>query len=369
MEDNLDKEIELADAASIIYRDENVRVLLESLAEGVIIINTKGQIVLINSRMSELFGYAAEEVIGEQLDIFIPQMQQPSHKEHIKRFFKKPRIRPMGNGLSLTGIRKDGQELPVEISLSFLQTDAGMLGLAFVTDISARKEMENELKEKNEALAAFAHTIAHDLNSTLAGLVGFSELLIDEPDLPREKQVKYLNEIAYSGWKMNKIIKEILLLSRIDKDRISRSEINTSEIVDNAIHRLRFKINEFNATINTENEYHAAWGYSPWIEEVWYNFISNAISYGGKPPIITIGSTMLDNNLIEFWVHDNGNGLSDEEMEIVFDKPENVKNQEYLGHGLGLKIVQRIINKLDGKLKVTSEKGVGSKFSFILPAM
>jgi len=366
---NSEKEIEIekkiAYTAGLLQGDVTIKTLIESLAEGVVIINEYGRIVLINKRMTELTGYSKDEIMGKNLNIIIPEIFHHKHDAHINDYFSNPRIRPMGTELDLKAKKKDMTTFPVEISLSFLNTESGMLGLAFLTDISSRKKAEEDLKRRNKELDSYAHTVAHDLNSSLTGIVGFSEILID-PDKKLSKKTRdsYLKEIALSGRKMSSIIREILIFASMKKEDLVFSKVNIKEIIDSAVKRLKFQIKESSAHIKIENIIDCNC-YSPWMEEIWFNLISNAIKYGGNPPVIQINCES-DADYIKYSVKDNGMGVDDDLKDIMFD--ENVKGKDHFskGFGLGLSIVKRITEKLDGYITVDSEPGKGSVFSFYL---
>ncbi|MDE5421485.1 PAS domain-containing sensor histidine kinase [Ancylomarina sp. DW003] len=358
---------EIAYTSGLLQGDVTIKTLLESLAEGVIFINESGRIILINDRLAELTGHDKHEVIGQHMNIFIPDDLHSKHDSHVKGYFKAPRIRPMGEGLELTAKRKDGSTFLVELSISFLNTESGKLGIGFLTDITTRKEAEYELKKRNQELDAYAHTVAHDLNSSLAGIVGFSELLINPSfELSKEEHDSYLNEIAEGGRKMSSIIGELLLFASMKKEDVDIGEINMRNIIDSACHRLKYQIEEKNVDIEISENISNCLGYSLWIEEVWLNYISNAIKYGGTPPKIKIYSTKTEDGYIKYSVEDKGEGISDDLKDIIFNERDKSKDKLTKGLGLGLSIVKRILEKLDGHVSLESEIGQGSIFSFYL---
>jgi PAS domain S-box-containing protein len=141
---------QVAFASGLFQGDVTIRTLLESLAEGVVIIDSHGTILLVNNRAEEMFGYSKKELVGLPHGILLPERLREIHEGHVAHFFEEPTIRPMGQLLDLVGRRKDGGEIPVEISLSFLETINGRLALAFISDISHRKEVERNLRESEE---------------------------------------------------------------------------------------------------------------------------------------------------------------------------------------------------------------------------
>lgn len=357
----------IAYTAGILQGDITIKTLLESLAEGVLIINEAGRIVLINNRLSEMTGYEKQEVMGESMNIFIPQLSHEKHISHINKFFSEPRIRPMGIGLELVATRKDKSTFPIEISLSFLDTESGKLGLGFVTDITSRKQVENDLLKKNLELDNYAHTVAHDLTSSLSGVVGYSELLINsEDEISKLEKDEYLKHIAESGKKMSSIIKELLTFACLKKENINVEKIDMQSVIASTIQRLKYQIENAAAKVTVHDHIINCTGYNAWIEEALYNYLSNALKYGGNPPEIEIFNEKLDNGFIKYCVKDNGKGIDEELKKIIFDDNSPIKDKLSKGYGLGLSIVKRIIEKLDGYVSVESELGKGSIFCFFL---
>lgn len=345
-----------------------IHTLLESLAEGVVIIDATASILMINRRSEQLFGYSREELVGRPLNTLLPARFHAPHQDHVKDYFDHPRVRPMGEGRSLVGHSKDGREFPVEISLSHLETQGKRLAIAFITDISQRVTAEEDLKRRNEELDAFAHTVAHDLKGSLTALIGHSELLSHmgeklDASIVRES----LEQIHDSSRKMTVIIDELLLLASVGKDEVEVAPLNMRLIVGEAAMRLHHECEERGGQISVTDDFPPALGYAPWVEEVWYNYINNALRHGGTPPHIKIGGGLTQSGMAEFWVEDKGPGLTEEEQSALFT-PHARHSVKPGNHGLGLSIVKRIVEKLDGEVKVRSTVGAGSRFSFTLPA-
>lgn len=369
--DKLNEELSIqkrvAYTAGKLYQDITVKILLECLAEGVVIVNDEGRIILINSRLSKMTAFSKEEVLGESLNILIPESTHTRHSLYIKEFFEAPKIRPMGVNLNLIAKRKDNSTFPIEISLSYLKTDTGVLGIGFITDISERKLAEEELLKKNKELDDYAHIVAHDLTSSLYGVVGYSELLLESKnEISDSEKDEYLEQIMISGKKMNNIIQELLIFASMKKGEVKTEILDMKTIIDSSLQRLKYQINKLSAKIHVHEELANCTGYAGWIEEVLFNFISNALKYGGNPPIIEIYSEKLNNGFVKYSVKDNGNGIDPEHKEIIFEDKNNKKEKLTKGLGLGLTIVKRIIEKLNGYVSVESEIGKGSIFSFYL---
>jgi PAS domain S-box-containing protein len=355
-------------AVSLFESDETLGILLEALAEGLIVIDQAGKIVLVNRRAEEMFGYRRDEMVGQPLSILLPERFMEIHTQHVAGFFQSPRQRPMGQGLELFARRKDGSEIPVDISLSHLQTAAGPLSLALLTDISRRKQAETELRERNAELDAYAHTVAHDLNAPLGTMIGFAESLVGTyEDLSPSELRKYLKTIAGTARRMGNTITELLLFASLRKADVQPETIDMAEIVGDAIGRLSLAIKEHQAEILIPETFPRALGYPAWVAEVWFNYVSNGLKYGGRPPRLELGGIVQDDGYAKFWVKDNGAGLTPEQQTQLFVPLARLEHTHKDGHGLGLSIVRRIVEKLGGQVGVESEPSQGSTFSFTLP--
>jgi len=227
-----------------------------------------------------------------------------------------------------------------------------------------------ELQERNKDLDSFAHTVAHDLKNPLGTVIGFADLMKEEfYTLSEEDIQEFIQIIVQSSSKMQHIIDELLLLSSLRKSEIKTNAIDMNEIIVEAKERLLQMISDKNAKIILPNKLPKAIGYKSWIEEVWVNYMSNAIKYGGSPPKIEFGWDKKSNHkgMLRFWIRDNGNGISHENQERLFEKYERLDQLKIEGSGLGLSIVRGIMEKLGGDVGIESEIGKGSLFYFILP--
>ncbi len=248
-----------------------------------------------------------------------------------------------------------------------------------VQDITRRKEAEEalrrhaeELQARNEELDAFAHTVAHDLQSPLGLMIGFAGALNKHYDIMAMDEIMlYLEKIMETGTKMSKIIQELLMLASLRQEEVELQPIDMRDLVQESQIRLSAMIEERQAEIIVPEEWPIALGYAPWVEEVWVNYISNGLKYGGNPPRLELGAAAAEGDMVRFWVSDNGPGLTPEEQNLLFKPFRRLGKERVKGHGLGLSIVQRIIEKLGGYAYVESEgiEGRGSVFGFTLPLM
>lgn len=225
----------------------------------------------------------------------------------------------------------------------------------------------DELQLQNEDLEAFSYMVAHDLKNPISAVKGFNALLM-ESATPRldEREVRFLEVIDRTTDKMVFIIDELLHLAEIRKREVKPQVLNLAEIVAEAETRLSAMIDKHKGQITAPAVWPEVLGYGPWIEEVWVNYLSNALKYGGQPPQIELGATPLQNGRVRLWVKDNGPGLTPEQCAALFVPFTRLQQVRADGTGLGLSIVRRIVEKLGGQVGVESEIGQGSIFSFTL---
>ncbi len=232
------------------------------------------------------------------------------------------------------------------------------------------QERTAELQARNEELDAYAHTVAHDLKSPLAIVVSHAEMLVIDYATALDPGVLgRLRKIERVGRKMCNIIDNLLLLAQLREAKVPLAPLDMASVVIEAQQRLADMFEEYQAKVTFPDVWPVVLGYSPWVEEVWVNYLSNALKYGGRPPCIELGVTEQTDGMVRFWVSDNGPGLTSQEQARLFT-PFTSLNQDYAkGHGLGLSIVQRIVEKLGGQVGVESKVGQGSVFTFSLPAV
>jgi two-component system sensor histidine kinase/response regulator len=235
-----------------------------------------------------------------------------------------------------------------------------------------QKSLQKQIIERDKLIAeldAFAHTVAHDLKNPLGLVTGYVSFLENNwPAIPAGEIREILQTIAQTGYKMSNIIDELLLLASIRQKEVKLNPLDMRNIVTEALLRMEYMIEKYQAKITISEEWPAALGHAQWVEEVWVNYISNGLKYGGQPPRLELGATPQTDGTINFWVRDNGPGLTPEKQARLFTRFTRLDETRAKGHGLGLSIAQHIIEKLGGEVGVESEVGQGSVFSFTLPA-
>ena len=359
---------------------EQYRLLFESTTNGIFIsqhVSTQeirsGQFIDVNARACELLGYTREELLQLGAADITAEESMATLQEHRLTLYAHNRAR--SRFLLRT---KTGEKLPFEVHSSLLNIQDTPTILSIVWDISRHEKMEAlqrqriaDLEEYNAELDAFAHTVSHDLKNPLSAIIGFSQMLETRGDtLPPDKLTYYARFISQGARKMQLIIEGLIALaqSKTLQDVDAKPLINMEQIIREAWERLAVLDKYEEAELTIMDSMPAAIGYAPWVEEVWSNYLSNALKYGGEPPIIKCGSSVQADGIIRFWVQDNGRGLSEEEQARLFVPFVRLRSQGIKGHGLGLSIVQRIVRRLGGTVGVESDGEHGSTFYFTLPA-
>ena len=236
--------------------------------------------------------------------------------------------------------------------------------------VEALRRQAAELTARNEELDAFAHTVAHDLKTPLGPILGLAELLEKHHTRLSDDHIEEsLQGLRRNGRKMSNIIDELLLLAKMHDTDIQLAPLDMAGIVAESQQRLSYMIEEHRAIFTLPDEWPAALGYGPWAEEVWVNYLSNGLKYGGRPPQLVLGGEDQSDGMVRFWVRDNGPGLTSEEQAQLFVPFTQLSHVRAEGHGLGLSIVRRIVERLGGTVAVerASLPDQGSVFSFTLP--
>lgn len=233
----------------------------------------------------------------------------------------------------------------------------------------------NELHDRNMELDAFAHTVAHDLKNPLATIVMAAHILMESVGkIPPEQAQQELSRVIAISAKMDRILEGLMLLFGLRSQEPELELVDMGAIVNESLKSLELLVERHQAQIVMPESWPAGLGYAPWLEEVWVNYISNAIKYGGRlqeriPPRIELGfDHEADSQVgyIRYWVRDHGNGLTHSQQQQLFTPFERLHKAGLEGHGLGLSIVRRIVNKMGGQVGVESAPGQGSRFFFTL---
>ena len=351
--------------------------LINTMEDGVIIINNEGNVEDCNKAIYNIFKFNSKSSVIRK-----PFSEIFGGFEVLKEGIQTGQVARIYFDIQEKEKKKHFQ---VRISPIYSR-DKNLAGnLLIFHDITDVKQAEDELKEANKKLIkeikqrekliddldSFAHTVAHDLKNSLGSIVSSCDVMEESvKDNELELVTELSGLIKASASKTLKITQELLILATVSHQEISKSELNMKEIFKEAKSQLQELISSKNATIIEPETWPVSIGYASWVEEIWTNYLSNAIKYGGIPPKIEVGANRLENNQIRFWIKDNGNGISVEQQSKLFKKYIRLDPKKAEGYGLGLSIIKRIAEKLDGIVGVESsgEPGKGSTFYFELPA-
>ncbi len=338
--------------------EERFRKFSGAAFEG-LLFHEQGQVIDMNQTLLDMLGYTLGEVCEKTVfDLITPE----SHA-----VVRENLAAQAEDAFEVVGRRKDGTTFPVDVCAKSLPVGGRTLRVVAVRDITQRKQIEVEREQVIEELDSFAHTVAHDLKNPTSLVLSYAQMLADDADtLGPEHTHTIVTQIAQQSIRLVTIIDELLLLAQVRHGEVPLEPLEMNTVITN----LRFRIGPLQADTGAGLDIPDSWpevlGYGPWVEEVWYNYVCNAMKYGGAPPQVTLGATPQTDGMVRFWVRDNGAGITAEEQAQLFKPFQRLQGVGTKGYGLGLSIAQRIINRLGGVVGVESTPGAGSTFFFTL---
>jgi len=399
--------------------------LFENATEGIILTNGLGQIVLVNPAAENIFGYREEELSGQLIEVLIPQRFRHNHDQLREGFYHHPQNRQMGIGRDLFAKKKDGTEFPVEISLSHYKENNEAFVIAFVVDITARKNNElnikkhqdeleklstdlyllnndleikveerthilqeallkleqsekelsealNKEKQLNEIKSRFVSMASHEFRTPLSTILSSASLLSKyTAGAEQEKRDKHINRIKYSVTHLNDILEDFLSLGKLDEGKvfITISMFNLDELLHDVIEEMKVQLKkgqELQYSFIGEKDFFSD---NKLLRNIGINLISNEIKFSDENKVIEI-TCKIENETAVIWVKDEGIGISEEDKKHLFTsffRGQNVVNIQ--GTGMGLHIVKRYVTLLKGSISLESSLQKGSAFRIVLPSL
>lgn len=356
--------------------EERFRRLLDAAPDATIIVDQTGRIVMVNAQVQPMFGYTRQELLGQVMEMLIPERFRGKHVLHRGEYNSHPRTRPMGVGPELYGLRKDGREFPVEISLSPLETEEeGLLISAAIRDVTQRKWAQDqlrayaeELQRSNLELQQFAYVASHDLQEPLRAISTFCEMLAKRYRGQLDAQAdQWIGFVVDGARRMQALVQDLLAYSRLETRARPPEPVALDNIFHRAVENVRALAEETGASITAE-ALPTVCGDPSQLVQLLQNLIGNALKFrGGEPPRVHVSAARREENWVVS-VSDNGIGIDPKYYERIFELFKRLHNADrYPGTGIGLSVCRKVVHRHGGRIWVESEPGRGSTFYFTLP--
>ena len=342
----------------------------ESAVEGIISIDDKGLVMRANRTVEKLFGYSPTELIGRPIEVLVPERLRTVHEQHRHQFFRQPRPRPIGSGLTVVGRRKDGSELPIEVSLTVAQLGQGRMVIAFVADISERLALEHEARRGQTltTLGMVAAGIVHEINNPLGIIASRAELLLEnsDPGILSSELKADLEVLRHNALRVGRISQGLLTLARHGPKAFTTIDMNA--VIEDALLLVSRQMTKEGIHIETALEplLPRVSGDPTALEEVIINLLVNARQAIGGGGSVRIRTEHLQQaaGQVRIIIADDGPGIPTDTIERLFDPFFTTKAT---GLGIGLWLSKRILREHRGDIAVESVIGKGTRFLIHLP--
>ncbi len=362
--------------AQLLASEDKLRVCFEGASQAILGVWSDGYIALVNQRTEEMFGYPRLELLGQELQMLLPERFRAEYTAHRDNFFYAPRVRDLGEGMALIGRRKDGTEFPIEVGLSHVNTPDGALAFGMVNDISERRRaaselehLNDELRRSNVEIEQFAHVASHDLQEPLRMVTSYLQLIERRyADRLDENGKEFIGFAVDGAKRMKALIKDLLELSRAGTYTTKFREVDARSVFENAVDNLKTAIEESGARI-TADPLPTIVGDPVLLTQVFQNLIANAIKFQKDGAPRAHISAEQQGAVWIFSIRDNGIGIESQHQDRIFRIFERLHpTEEYSGSGIGLAITRKIVERHGGKIWVESQPGTGSTFHFSICA-
>lgn len=387
---------------------EGIEALFLYATEGILVANDKGEIVRLNPSAAKLFGYEQGELMGQKIEALIPKRLSDKHIKHREGYNKNPHARSMGQGVELFGLKKDGTELPVEISLSPYVSEGQKFVIAFIIDITIRKQAEEKLKnysielekqvrnrtlileeaidelektkknlnealekekELNELKSRFVSMASHEFRTPLATMMSSLSLVTKYGEQnDKEKQDKHVTKIKTSINNLTDILNDFLSVSKLEEGKVENAaeELNIKTFIGDVVTDMKTLAKEGQQIIYEHKGNENVCLDSKLLKNILFNLISNAIKFSPENKSIRI-ATDVQPTRTTLLVKDNGIGISKEDQQHLFERFFRGRNATHIqGTGLGLSIVAKYAELMGGAIHFESEENNGTTFTLTL---
>ncbi|MBS1652462.1 MAG: PAS domain S-box protein [Bacteroidetes bacterium] len=392
------------------FQQEGLNALFEHTTEAIIIVNSSGKIVSCNPASSKMFKYTIEQISTLSIEDLIPGHLKDKHKNYRSNYNANPRSRPMGKDLDLRAMRSDGSEFPAQISLSYFHRDGELFVIAFMSDITERKAVEEQVKKLNQELEAkvnertkilrealneledskkqlsnsleremqinemksrFVSMASHEFRTPLSAILSSASLISKyEKNEDNEKRLKHINRIKSSVTNLTLILNDFLSVGKLEEGKVfvNNTYFKIKELQNECVSEMGI-IKKENQIINSLIDGKDVDVYldKQMVKNIYLNLISNAIKFSGDNKEIDVITKIFPDEIL-ISVKDYGVGIPAEEQEHMFERFYRARNVTNIqGTGLGLSIVYKYIELMKGKIKFISELNKGTEFIITLP--
>jgi PAS domain S-box-containing protein len=353
--------------------EERFRLVVEAAPNAMLMADGRRKITLVNRNAETLFGYSRTELLGEPLEMLVPERFRDRHPGHVAGFFGDPKARSMGEGRELFGRRKDGTEVPIEIGLNPIDTPAGLYTLAAIIDITARKQADDELRRSNaqlekmnEELENFVYTASHDLRSPLAAVSTVADWILQDDTSLSPQTRERLGIIQGRIERMGRLLNDIREYARTGRyAEQAGTPLSAAALVADIVATSNVPPG---FTIRSDSSLETAQVYRVPLEQILHNLINNAIKHHDRDTGAVTVSVASHGGKFRFSVVDDGPGVPVEYREVIFHMFKTLKpRDEKEGSGMGLALVRKIVETMGGTCGVESVSDRGVEFWFDWP--